>query len=90
MIKTKDVTVKVAQELDDVLVLVKDAVLMVKQGGDITSLVPELIKAIDGVAEVPASFTEALPIAVSTVSLRVAEIAAALLAPKIVPAVQKV
>jgi hypothetical protein len=87
MVKTKDVVVKVSQELDEVMLLIKEVVLTVRKGGDVTSLLPSLVKAIDGAGDIPTELHDALPAALASVSVRTAEIAAALIAPKIVPVV---
>lgn len=71
-IVTKEV--QVAKELDDVLVLVKEVVRTVKEKGDYSSLMDELVAAVAGSTEIPAEAENKLA-AFNTVALRAGEIA---------------
>jgi hypothetical protein len=85
-----DRTVKVAKESDEVLALVVQLVKTVRTGGDVTSLVPALITAIDGVSNVDDEISEALGPVLNAVSTRLGEVVAALMTPKVVSPIQKV
>lgn len=79
---TKDVVVKVAKETDDVMVLLAKLAVTVRQKGDYADLVSDLLRAIDGVAEVPAEASNELWSVLNSVALRGVEIAQALVSPK--------
>lgn len=80
---TKDVVVKVAKETDDVMVLLAKLAVTVRQKGDYADLVSDLLRAIDGVAEVPAEASAELWEVLNSVAVRGVEIAKALVSPKV-------
>lgn len=80
-------TVQVAKETDEVLSLVVELVKVVRAKGDYTSLVDDLVKAIDGVAEIPKEARENLSAVLASASVRVAEVVAVLLEAPLVPLV---
>lgn len=80
-----DRTVKVAKETDEVLALVVEVVKTVREGGDYATLVDDLVRAIDGVGNVPTEAKEALVPVLRAVSNRSVDIAEALLTPKLQP-----
>ena len=67
--------VKIADQLADVMALVHGIVEPVKNKGDYTSLVDELIAAITGVDEIPAEVKEDLQACINTVTLSATDIA---------------
>ncbi len=81
-IEYKTLSVSVAKETDDVMVLFSELAKTVRQKGDYAGLVDELIKAIDGVGSVPTEFKEALWPSVRSIALRACDIGEALTAPK--------
>lgn len=78
-VELKDVTVSIPKQVDDVLLLLVDAVKVLKAKGDLSSLLPQLISAIDGVGSVPEEAQAALFETLDAVALRGVQIAKALL-----------
>lgn len=81
----RNLTVPVAAEADDVMVLVRDAVATLKNGGSVVSLVPDLMKAVDGVAGVVDALRTKPLAVVRSVVLRGLEIAESLLGQDVQP-----
>ncbi len=71
-----DVTVKRAKEINDVMDLVVEVIVVVKNKGDYTSLLDELITAIDGVGEIGNEIKEDLAVCINTVGGRSGDIVA--------------
>lgn len=61
--------VKVAQELKDVMVLVKEIVKCVKDKKDYSGLIDDLVKAVSGADEIPEEFKADLEACINTVTL---------------------
>lgn len=74
----KDLTVKVPAQVDDVMLLLVKLVSVLKQKGDYTSLVADLVKAVDGVSEIPEEVKDAPWELVNSVAFHSIEIAKAL------------
>lgn len=85
MVELRELKVKVAVQADDVMVLIKNLVVTIREGGDITSLVSELMTAIQGVEKIPTEAKEALFEVLASVAVHSVEIAKALVAPKVQP-----
>lgn len=75
----RTLSVSVAAEADDVMVLVRDAVVTLKEGGSVVTLVPDLMKAVEGVAGVVDALKLKPLAVVRSVLLRGLEIAEQLL-----------
>lgn len=58
--------VEYAKELNDVMVLVKELVKCIKEKGDYTSLLGELISAVTGIEDVPAEFKANMSVFIKT------------------------
>lgn len=71
----KERTVMYAKELDDVMVLIVELVKVIKNKGDYTELMDELINAINGIDEIDEEYKENLIVAIQTITHRTAEIA---------------
>ena len=72
-IVTKEV--RIADELNDVMDLIKAIIVTVKDGGDYAGLVSELISAITGIDKIPAEFKEDIQACINTVTLASTDIA---------------
>lgn len=64
-----------ADQLDDVMLLVVEMIRVIKEKGDYSSLVDDLVKAISGIEEIPQEFKANKEAFVNTVLLRASEIA---------------
>jgi len=73
MIEKKEVNVAV--QTDDVMALVVELIRVIKEKGDYTSLMDELIAAVSGIDEIPAEFKGDLKASIDTILLRATEIA---------------
>ena len=73
----KDVTVKRAEETNDVMELFVEAIKVIRNGGDYASLLDELIAAINGATEIDDEFAEDMAVAINTVGGRSGDIVAA-------------
>lgn len=82
----KQLQVNVAQELDDVLVLIVDVVKKLKDGKSPLEIgaseLPNLAKAVAGLDQVPQEFKQDLGSCVAGAGVRMGELVDALLAPK--------
>ena len=72
----EQVEVKRAKEINDVMTLIVELVKVIKTKGDYTSLMDELIDAIDGVGEISTEIKEDLATCINTVGGRAGEIVA--------------
>jgi len=79
-IETKQV--EYAKEIDDVMNLLVQIVTVLKEKGQVTSLVDELIVAIDGVDQVDDELSENMQVALQTIGAQVGNLTAALLKKK--------
>jgi len=70
-IKTKEV--KFASELDDVLVLIEEVIRVVKEKGEYTELMDELVSAITNVADIKEESEDRLAM-MNTIGLRMSSI----------------
>jgi hypothetical protein len=84
-VSLRSLSVQVAAEADDVMVLVRDAVFTLKDGGNVASLIPDLVKAVDGVAGVVEALRTKPLAVVRSVVLRGLEIAENLLGQDVQP-----
>ena len=73
--------IMIAKELDDVMVLFVELVKTIKNKGDYTSLLDELIGAINGADEILVEVKENLKASIDTVMLRANDIAEVFYAP---------
>jgi len=76
MIENREV--KIAKELDDVLILVRELIRTIKNKGGIeeyTGLMDELINAISGADKLPEEFNGDMEAFIATIALRINEIA---------------
>jgi hypothetical protein len=80
----RKVTIDVAPEADDVMVLVRELVKTMKQGGDFSGLVDELFTAVKGIEQVPTEAKENIAAVLASVAARGVEIAQILLEPKVI------
>lgn len=58
--------VEIAEELNDVMILVKEIVKVIKEKGDYASLIDELVAAVNGIDEIPAEFKENMEAFINT------------------------
>lgn len=84
-VSLRSLSVQVAAEADDVMVLVRNAVATLKDGGNVVTLVPDLVKAVDGVAGVVDALKQRPFAVVRSVLLRGLEIAESLLGQDVHP-----
>lgn len=74
----RDVTVQVSAEADDVFVLAKEAVLALVAGQSVSTLLPDLVKAVDGVKDAVEALKEKPFSVIRSVVLRGLEVAESL------------
>ena len=89
----KDKNVKYAKEIDDVLVLIEEAIYNRKNKGKLSELLPALMEAIGGIEDIDDEVAENRRAVLSTIGYRLGTIANAVLKPvaaPVVPAVQPV
>lgn len=67
--------IKIASQLNDVMVLIAKLVEVIKNKGDYTSLIADLMVAINGVEEIPAEFKADMFACIDTVLLSATQIA---------------
>ena len=73
MIENKEV--KIAKQLDEVMVLVEQLVETIKNKGDYSALLPALIDAVSNVDEIPVEFKADMFACIDTVLLSATKIA---------------
>ena len=73
MIEKKEV--EYAKELDDVMDLIVELVKVIKEKGDYTTLMSDLISAVSGIDQVDDEIKENLKASINTVLFRAVEIA---------------
>lgn len=67
--------IEFASELDDVMILVCELIRVIKEGGEYTGLIDELIDAVNNINEIPGEYKENIKACLNTVSLRMVDIA---------------
>lgn len=83
-IEVRNLEVSVAAQVDDVAVLVKDVVVTLVKKGDVTSLIPQALKAVDGLKEAFDEVKTQPLLALRSAVLRGLEVFEALRGPKVV------
>lgn len=82
-------TVKVAKEVSEVMDALSALVACIKSKGDYASLLPAVLKAVDGVGDVPAEVKEEQSLVINAAFMGASDIVNTLLTPA-VPVVQPV
>ena len=65
--------INIAREIDDVFVLVIEVIKVVRNGGEYTNLIDELINAVNGIDDIPEELKD-LKAVINTVGVRVGDI----------------
>ncbi len=83
MIKEK--TVKFAQEVDDVMVLLVEAIKVGKSGASVTNLMDEFVKAVSGIDQVDDEYEANRLAVMQTVGMRFGDVVDAFLPAQVKP-----